>query len=105
MRTDRTPHWPTPERVSEVVKTLDSALAALDRLIVETPGLVDRSAPLETSPDRPVPAAENVAALAVLGENLKDTIEQLERWRIDVDFLLNAAAYQYAAAEAVTAGA
>jgi hypothetical protein len=52
-----------------------------------------------------VPAAENVAALAVLGENLKDTIEQLERWRIDVDFLLNAAAYQYAAAEAVTAGA
>jgi hypothetical protein len=51
-----------------------------------------------------VPAAENVAALAVLGENLKDTLEQLERWRIGIDFLLNVAAYRYAAAEAIMAG-
>jgi hypothetical protein len=99
---DKSIAWPTRERVTEIVAVLDRAEHELDKLLVDTHGLLDEYAPLELSPDRPAPTAEDLAALAVLAENIKDTADGLDRYRISVNEMLNAAAYQYATASRST---
>ena len=91
--TEKTRTWPTVEEVEKVYRAVDDAENELDEFRGRCHGLIDANDPLEAVPGVPAPTVENIAALAIASQRLRDEIEELT-WHVDkLDVFLEAAVY------------
>jgi hypothetical protein len=85
--------WPSFRRAYETVRVVDLGGEALDKFLVECHGLIDEDDPIEPRPDVPMPTLEDVGALNVIVEHVKDELANMEQFLEQLVELRNAAAY------------
>jgi hypothetical protein len=91
--TTAAPTWPTLERVNEAMKLVSEADNAFDDINISLGGLVDHEDPIEHMEGATRPTLEDVGAMAVLCDQLRDEISNLQQWLRDFEKVRNAATY------------